>query len=121
MKGAISVALLAVAAAFVDPGTPDGVPESFDCSLRKLAYEFGQSLRPDRGSFLSLFEALQLQFCDEPTPADADAYVPPTYDAPAGAQTLVYVSAADGVGLADALRWCCAGGRDEAAEEEERT
>ena len=39
---------------------PYGVPTSFDCETRKLAYIFGRELVPRRGSFESLWYALDL-------------------------------------------------------------
>eukprot|EP00051_Salpingoeca_urceolata_P028110 m.485050 g.485050 ORF g.485050 m.485050 type:complete len:808 (-) comp23643_c0_seq1:142-2565(-) len=38
----------------------EGVPASFDCGMRKLAYAYGQHLLPRHGSFESLFYALGL-------------------------------------------------------------
>ena len=34
----------------INSGTPDGVPASFDCALRALAYDYGRALRPDRAT-----------------------------------------------------------------------
>jgi hypothetical protein len=39
---------------------PYGVPASFDCATRKLAYTFGRELVPRRGSFDALWYALDL-------------------------------------------------------------
>jgi len=74
----------------IAPGTPGGVPPAFDCAVRKLAYEYGQKLKPDRGGFRTLFEALQLQFCNMTTPATYDKFVPPKLVTPAG--ITIYVS-----------------------------
>lgn len=75
--------------AFSHAGTPPGITESFDCAARKAAYSFGQALLPSRGSFKTLFRALQLQACNMTTPAVMDEYLPPTYDPPEG--TVLYV------------------------------
>ena len=64
------------------PGTPDGLPLDFDCSLRQAALEFGQDLLPDRGSFRTLFEALKLGECGAETPTDYDEWTPPNYPTP---------------------------------------
>jgi hypothetical protein len=48
----------------VDPhhdGTPAGISPTYNCAARIAAYHYGQSLLPSRGTFKSLFEALQLQ------------------------------------------------------------
>lgn len=75
----------------IHSGTPDGVPVSFDCAVRKLAYEYGKETRPERGDFRTLFEALQLQHCDMKTPAEFDHYTSPDFGA-ASATTSVFVS-----------------------------
>ena len=41
-------------------GTPAGVPPSFDCAARALAYTYGRQLAPHRGQFKSLYDALQV-------------------------------------------------------------
>ncbi len=38
----------------------DGVPASFDCAMRQLAYAYGKQLAPRQGKFESLFYALGL-------------------------------------------------------------
>ena len=61
--------------AFVNSGTPDGVPPSFDCEARKLVYEYGRKRLPqvDRNSkFVTLFDAMQLQACGETRPQVRD-------------------------------------------------
>jgi len=73
---------------FNHAGTPAGITPSFDCAARKAAYEFGSALLPTRGSFKSLFEALQLKACGMETPADEDKYKPPSYQSP-GTETFV--------------------------------
>ena len=69
---------------FNHAGTPPGITHSFDCAARKAAYSFGQALLPSRGSFKTLFQALQLQACNMTTPSAMDKYIPPTYDPPTG-------------------------------------
>lgn len=81
---------LAQVPGMVAPGTPPGVPGEFDCAVRKLAYEYGQKLLPNRGQFRTLFEALQLQFCGMTTPSTYDEYQPPKLSTPAG--LTVYVA-----------------------------
>jgi hypothetical protein len=59
-------------------GTPGGVPTSFDCKARALAWEYGKHLAPHRGEFKSLFDALQLGGCSLPTPpTENDSWSPP--------------------------------------------
>ena len=75
--------------------TPEGfesVPTSFDCAMRKFAYEHGKKLLPRTGSFEPLFYALGLNDdCDGtisggakapvptfPVPKDGAVYVSPT-------------------------------------------
>ena len=55
--------------AMVNSGTPPFVPPSADCALRKLAWEYGQHLKPDKHSFATLFDALQLDACHVPRPS----------------------------------------------------
>ena len=86
-----TTALAQVNPGMVAPGTPGGVPEDFDCEMRKFAYSYGQSLRPDRGSFRTLFEALQLQACGMSTPDQMDKYTPPNLPTPAAGK-IVFVA-----------------------------
>ena len=44
-------------------GKPPGANRSFDCAVRKLAYEYAKSLRPDKGEFSVVHDALQLLRC----------------------------------------------------------
>ena len=37
---------------------PPNVTASFDCEMRKLAYEYGQYLLPRKGNFTELYNAL---------------------------------------------------------------
>lgn len=49
-----------------DTGLPhdSGVPPTFDCAMRKAAYDFGKRLLPRRGSFKELYYALDLNSAD---------------------------------------------------------
>lgn len=47
------------------------IPPSFDCSMRKLAYQFGQQLLPRKNKFESLYYALDLN-----DPCDGDGAAP---------------------------------------------
>ena len=80
-----------------NPGTPQNVPADVDCEVRKLAYEYGKHLLPERGSFRTLFEALQLSFCNLTTPTEMDVYTPPILPTPHPANAYnIFVSAVDG-------------------------
>ena len=69
----------------VHSGTPSGIDANTDCAIRKFAWEYGQTLQPARGSFKSLFDALQLGACGVPAPVEADSWAPPRHGAtPAG-------------------------------------
>ena len=46
----------------------NGVPKSFDCAMRKAAYEYGQKLLPRKNNFSDLYYALYLN--------DPECYVP---------------------------------------------
>ncbi|CAE7459201.1 hypothetical protein AK812_SmicGene39094 [Symbiodinium microadriaticum] len=71
--------------AWINSGTPEGVPEEYDCTIRELVWQQGQKLLPARGSFRSLFEAMQLQNCNRTTPSEEDRWQPPRYPAPSDA------------------------------------
>jgi hypothetical protein len=78
----------------INSGTPQGVPASYDCSVREHAWEFGKATLPSRGDFKSLFDALQLQHCKNvsaPHPTAMDAWQPPSYPTPT-ASALLYVA-----------------------------
>ena len=53
---------------FINSGTPDGIPLSFDCSARYYAWEYGKQIQPRHGNFVELFDALQLQACNHSRP-----------------------------------------------------
>jgi hypothetical protein len=62
-----------------DPGTgkPAGVPEAFDCAVRKLAYDYARQVRPDKASFTAVFDALQLDTCNISRPFESVWRAPP--------------------------------------------
>ena len=77
MKLVLLLALVAFASADQWPhprqGHETAVPASFDCAMRKLAYQFGQQLLPRKGKFESLYYALDLNNpCNgyDPTPIE---------------------------------------------------
>ena len=80
----------------INPGTPSNVPASYDCEVRRHAYEFGRTTLPRRGEFKTLYDALQLHACGVPVPAKEDAWSPPTYPTPAGRALFVSPGAAAG-------------------------
>eukprot|EP01116_Phalansterium_solitarium_P022687 TRINITY_DN7582_c0_g1_i1.p1 TRINITY_DN7582_c0_g1~~TRINITY_DN7582_c0_g1_i1.p1 ORF type:complete len:924 (-),score=219.53 TRINITY_DN7582_c0_g1_i1:171-2942(-) len=43
-----------------DAASPRDIDPEFECGWRKLAFEYGQVLQPERGAFQSLFDALEL-------------------------------------------------------------
>ena len=83
-------------------GTPENIPLDADCAIRELAWEYGKNLLPERGSFKSLFDAMQLSFCNVTAPKIGDAYIPPLLETPpATGHRLLYVSTAGDDALAD--------------------
>lgn len=97
-------------AGFFHSGTPAGVPVDADCALRLLAFQYGQKLVPQRGSFRSLFDALQLAACGMKAPADDDSWHAPRLEIPEG-DRIMYL-AADGPLDVDGSKSksCCCGG-----------
>ena len=79
---------------FINPGTPAGVPASYDCAVRKHAWEYGKTTLPQRGDFKTLYDALQLQACDVPTPSTEDTWTPPQYPTPSSGAIFVDSKAA---------------------------
>ena len=76
----------------INSGTPRGVPASYDCSVREHAWEFGKATLPSRGSFKTLFDALQLQHCNiSNPPTDLDEWKPPKFATPS-AGVVLYVA-----------------------------
>ena len=63
-------------AGFINPGTPDGVPSSFDCAVRYYAYEYGQQIQSRHGTFTSLFDSLQLAACNYTRPDESPRKIP---------------------------------------------
>ena len=61
---------------FINSGTPSGVTTSFDCAVRYYAYEYGQQLQSRQGTFVSLFDALQLNACNYTRPQESPRKVP---------------------------------------------
>jgi hypothetical protein len=78
----------------VNSGTPPGVPASFDCAIRSAAWEYGKKLMPARGSFRSLYDALQLGACSDDAAGQHtphDVWMPPTDPLPTD-QSVLYVN-----------------------------
>ena len=50
-------------AEFVHNGSPAGISNETDCAIRELAWVYGKQLMPARGSFKTLYDALQLDAC----------------------------------------------------------
>lgn len=67
---------------FHNQGTREGVTKSYDCAVRTHAWEFAKTTLPQRGSFRTAYDALQLQACGVPTPPEFDKFIPPTYPTP---------------------------------------
>eukprot|EP01084_Bolivina_argentea_P030680 56808_1 len=62
---------------FINSGTPDGVTKSFDCTAREYAYEYGKELHKGRhGTFVTLFDALQLEACNQTRPKETERKIP---------------------------------------------
>ena len=76
-------------------GTPPQVPPSFDCGVRRAAWEYGKETLPSRGEFRTLFDALQLEECGENPPTTHDEWSPPTFATPPGA---IFVDASASAG-----------------------
>ena len=47
-------------------GTPGGIPPKTDCNVREFMWDAGQKLMPRRGSFKTLFDAMQVLACLQP-------------------------------------------------------
>ena len=83
------------------PGDPhycsdrQGIPPSFDCAVRRFAYEYGKQTLPRRGEFRTLFDALQLQACNMTAPATHDTWTAPTFPTPSTGTT-IFADAAHG-------------------------
>ena len=70
-----------------------GVTHSFDCEVRKHAWEFAKATLPERGDFRTAYDALQLHACGVPAPRTIDGYRVPNIPTPIGGK-LIYVDAA---------------------------
>ena len=81
-----------------DPGRQPGVPVSYDCAVRRQAWDFAKATLPRRGSFKTVYDALQLQRCGNVTPPTTeDVYTAPHFATPVAPGTVViFVAAADG-------------------------
>ena len=81
---------------FHNHGTRPGVPKSFDCEVRKHAWEVAKATLPEHGDFQSAYDALQLAACGVPRPAAADGFTPPTFPTPTNAGRVLWVDAGGG-------------------------
>eukprot|EP00041_Stephanoeca_diplocostata_P034294 m.1157080 g.1157080 ORF g.1157080 m.1157080 type:complete len:652 (+) comp24495_c0_seq3:52-2007(+) len=79
---------------FWNQGTRSGVTKSFDCASRKHAWEFAKATLPERGSFKSAYDALQLDVCGIPTPTEDDVYRIPHFPTPTHGTRIFVDSAA---------------------------
>ena len=66
--------------------------KSFDCEVRKHAWEFARATLPARGGFRTAYDALQLDVCGVPAPPEQDTYTPPTFATPTRG-ALIYADA----------------------------
>ena len=82
-------------------GSPANVPSAVDCAVRNLAYEYGKKLLPERGTFRTLFDSMQLQFCNQTSPANFDIYTPPIIAPPPTSARVLIVSPTGNDYLAD--------------------
>jgi hypothetical protein len=58
----------------IGPSGPSKVPLAFECGMREAAYHFGQHLAPARGTFVELFDAMQLEsMCNKTRPKSTAA------------------------------------------------
>ena len=86
----------------VGPGSPNGVPADVDCAIRAHAYEYGKQLLPRFGSFVTLFDALQLaENCNKERPKETTVKAPIYFAVPG--TTSIYVDAKRGSDRASGL------------------
>ena len=71
-----------------DPGLPAG----FDCAVRAHMWEFAKKALPQRGSFKTAYDALQLHTCNVSAPPTEDAFVAPHFPTPTHG-AVIYVDA----------------------------
>lgn len=76
-------------------GTPGGIPPLTDCNIRKFLWQAGQKLMPRRGTFKTLYDAMQLGACGVEPPNATDSWQPPVTPVPTSGG-VVYVDAAKG-------------------------
>ena len=96
----VMLSLLGSGSGMINSGTPEGVPADVDCALRALAWDYGKKILPERGEFRTLFDSLQLSYCNLTTPAQLDKYAAPHNQPPDGAR-IVYVAPDVGIGGGD--------------------
>lgn len=89
---------------FINAGTAGGTPHSFDCAARTFAWEFGKRQLGRRGAFRSLFDALQLQACNQTPPAAWDVWRPPALPVPSNAAVFVVRASRPAAPRSDAPR-----------------
>ena len=70
-----------------------GIPKSFDCAMRKAAYEYGKTLLPRHESFPSLYYALNLNSPDCHVPLSGGKPVKKASPSPL-LETAIYVAPA---------------------------
>ena len=66
-------------AALIHSGSPTNISPATDCAIREAAWEYGKNLMPSRGSFKTLYDALQLGACPSvaaPRPQTLDTWEP---------------------------------------------
>jgi hypothetical protein len=92
----------------VDPfnlGNPPGVSAHYDCEVRKHMWEFAKETLPHRGSFKTVFDALQLQRCNNVTaPATEDTHTAPYFATPRTTTVIFVDSNASGGGDGSKVR-----------------
>eukprot|EP01044_Picomonas_judraskeda_P029818 COSAG03_NODE_10480_length_648_cov_1.969035_1_plen_143_part_10 len=95
--------VFADAGVMVNSGTPRGVSLSTDCAIRELAYTFGKELKPEKGEWRALHDALQLGACGlAAPPLAAGAWRPPsTLNLSSGPQDVLAVLHVDPAATSD--------------------
>jgi hypothetical protein len=91
-----AAAAIGDAPAFINPGTPNGITQEFDCRVRQAAYTYGKQLLPKQGGFARLYDALQLHVCGVPPPSPDSPWRPDAFGVGAGAASDFFVDAARG-------------------------
>eukprot|EP01083_Nonionella_stella_P305540 1066275_1 len=80
---------------FINSGTPGGIPLSFDCAVRRYAWEYGKQIQPRHGHFVELFDALQLAACNVTRPS-AKKRFPPKYKTNTASSCTYYIDVNSG-------------------------